>query len=85
MSDNHNPEQGVERVPVLTMTVTFNTRTALVEYKCSDMPIALAQMIVSEVLRQLEEQRRLVAAVELRNNLAKQAADQALFDRLRKQ
>lgn len=82
MSDNG--EHGVEHVVVPVMTITVDPRTGLPAYKCTALPIAFWQMMVEEVGRQLEEQRRIAAAQQLRAVLQQQAADQAIADSLRK-
>jgi len=79
-----NGELGVAHEQVLILTVTFNTRTAQVNYKCTEMPFALAQMIMGEVQRQLEEQRRAAVAMALQTQLRQQAADQAIVENLRR-
>jgi hypothetical protein len=47
------------------------------------MPLSLAMMIVSEGQRVLDEQRRVAAAMHLRQQLAEQAANEALAAALR--
>lgn len=50
------------------MTITVD-ETLSVNFKCDVMPIPFWQMVVGEVVRQLEEQRQAVAAINLRNRL----------------
>lgn len=76
---NHGNEGTVEREPCLVLTVTMNTRTAQVTFACPDMPIALAQMIVGEVARQLEEQRRLAVAQQLQQRALEQQRTQEIL------
>ncbi len=84
-SDDHsNGEHGVEHQVVPVMTITVDPRTWLPSYKCTTMPIAFWQMMVGEVARQLEEQRRLAAALQMQAQMQRAAEDARVAELLKK-
>lgn len=84
MSDGKsNGESGVTHQAVPVMTITVDLVTGLPSYKCTPLPIALWQMWVGEVMKQLEEQRRMMAAQQMRATMEQQARDNALAAALR--
>lgn len=87
MSGDHDQpeqtqEQGVEHVQVPTLTVMVDPTTLRVSFTCTTAPIAFWQMVVDEVGRQLEEQRRAAAALVLRSQLEEQARTKAIVDQV---
>ena len=83
MSDaNGNGERGVEHVKVPTIIITLDPGTLIVSYKCDGLPIAVAQMMVDEVRRTLDIQRRQAAAIQLQQQVAEQRRAGALADSL---
>lgn len=82
--NNGDGEHGVEHLKVPTMTITVDPRTGMPSYKCTELPVAFWQMMVGEVARQLEETRRIGAAMQMQAQLREQAANQAVADALRK-
>lgn len=87
MSGDHDApaetqEQGVEHGQVSTMTVLVDPATLQVSFRCSTAPIAFWQMVVDEVGRQLEGQRRAAAALMLRGQLEQQGRTAAILDQV---
>ncbi len=83
MPSSDNGEHGVEHHVVPVMTITVDPRTGIPSYKCTTMPIAFWQMMVGEIARQLEEQRRVAAAIAMQQQLRQQAADAAVAEMLK--
>ena len=79
-----NGESGVTHIEVPVMTITVDPRSMAVSFKCSEAPIAFWQMVVGEVSKQLEEQRRAAAAIALNAALRQQAADAHIAEMLKK-
>jgi hypothetical protein len=79
-----NGESGVTHHPVAVLTFTLDLTTYQVAIGGQSLPISLAQMIAGEGMRILEEQRRVAAAMMLREQLAEQAANEAVATALRK-
>lgn len=79
-----NGESGVQHLAVPKMTITVAPRSGLPSFECTAAPIAFWQMMVGEVMRQLEEQRRKAAATLLQQELANGARDQAIFDAVKR-
>lgn len=79
-----NGESGVAHLAVPMMTITVDPRSGLPSFKCTAAPIAFWQMMVGEVMRQLEEQRRKGAALALQQALAQQRQDAAIADAVRR-
>lgn len=73
---------GVENLTVPAMTISVNPQTMAVTFKATAMPIYFWQMCVAEVGKQLEEQRRANAALNLQAKLAEQARVNAIVGSL---
>lgn len=58
---------------VTLIQVAYNHATCLVSLGIQDVPVALAQMMLDEAVRQLDLLRRQAAAMDLRQRLADQA------------
>lgn len=88
MADNGNGKPDAE-APALDriyiLTLTFNEHTFQVSIGGEAMPVSLAQMIVGEAMRLLEETRRLDVAQQLKAQMEQNLRDQAIFDRVRKE
>lgn len=75
--------QNVARVHVPTLVVTLDPVTFLVNFKCDGVKIAVAQMMLDEVQRQLDIQRRAAASIELQKQLQDAARTAALVAGIR--
>jgi len=64
---------------VPTMTITVDTRTGLPSFKCTELPLAFWQMMVGEVVRQLDEQRRAAVARALQQQHEQLRSDAAVL------
>lgn len=63
-------EHGVTHVKVPTLIITLELETHMVHLTCDGVAISVAQMMLDEVQRQLEIQRRQAAALELQQKIA---------------
>lgn len=82
--NGQNGEHGVTHHPVAVLTFTLDLTTFQVAVGGQPLPLSLAMMIAGEGMRLLEEQRRAAAAMMLRQQLADQAANEAVAAALRK-
>jgi hypothetical protein len=82
--DNAGNGNGVTHSPVAVLTFTLDLTTHQVAIGGQPMPLTLAMMIAGEGMRILEEQRRVAAAMVLRQQLADQAANKAVAAALRR-
>jgi len=87
MEANHggtgNGERGIEHHPVALLTLTLDLTTHQVAIGGQSLPLSLAQMIVGEGMRLLEEQRRMAAAQMLRQQLVEQVENDRIAAALR--
>jgi hypothetical protein len=67
----------------LTLTLTYDPATFQVLIGGDALPLNLAQMMLDEAGRQLEQQRRLAAALDARRQAAEQLQTQAILSNLR--
>lgn len=81
MADGGN---GVERHAVMVLSFTLDLTTWQVAIGGQPMPLSIAQMIADEGMRVLAEQRKVGAALALRQQLAEQAENEAVAAALRK-
>lgn len=65
-----NGGNSVEDIQVPTLTVMLDPVTHLVTWRCNDVAISVLQMMLDEVQRQLDIQRRQAAAIEFQKSLA---------------
>lgn len=83
MDNNGGNGNGVTSTKVSVLTLSFNHETQQVEIGGTVMALSLAQMICGEGLRVLEESRRLMAAQQLRAQLAEQEQNARIAKALR--
>lgn len=83
MDNNGGNGNGVTSAKVSVLTLSFNHETQQVEIGGTAMALSLAQMICGEGLRVLEESRRLMAAQQLRAQLAEQEQNARIAASLR--
>jgi hypothetical protein len=86
MDNGNGAREGeeVRGVVVPMMTITVDPRTGLPSYKCTELPIGFWQMMVGEVARQLEEQRRTATAIALQQQMQRMGEDARIAAALRK-
>lgn len=81
-TDSNGKNGSVNQLEVPMMTVLVDPHTMAVTYKCTNLPIYFWQMVVAEVTHQLEEQRRLAAAVTMRKTLDEEAKTASILEAL---
>lgn len=75
-------EHGITRESVPTLIITLDRATLMVHLNAGDVKMSVAQMMLDEVQRQLEIQRRQAAAIDLQKHLADAARTAALLGSL---
>lgn len=81
-SNGAAPEESITRLEVPTLIITLDPRTHMVNLSCEGVAISVAQMMLDEVARKLDIQRRQAAAMELQKSLGEARRTAAIVDSL---
>lgn len=77
---NNGAGDGVQSTKVPTLIVTMDPHTMQVAFNAGDLTIAVAQMMLEEVRRQLDITRRQAAQLELLRQVNEAKRVQAILD-----